>query len=679
MTAIRFASSPARIMQLSVMALLTFGLGCAAPTFSIAPGSAEVSSIGLHGQVKGGQQPIYNALIGLYAAGTTGYGTGATNLLTTAVHTGVDGTFTITGDYSTSTCTSTTQLYLTATGGDPSGNGTTFNNNAIQLVAALGPCLTGGVSSLNAGTFISINEVTTVAAAYALGQFYGGFGTTSDSIGTPSTNVIGLQNAFATAHNLANVGTGFATPTTAASGTNYSLYTADQQKLNTIANILSDCVNQTTNGSTVCSNLFSYVTPAAGTAPVNIFQAAVYMSLNPTSTNGSGSQISNLLPLQTPYQAFSPALSSAPTDWTLAIQYIQYTSGIAYGSSVAVDANGDIWMSNAKTIGGVIMLNGGTGTVGGTAGVTGGLIGFYTGPTAYPNIISNSTRDVAIDLNGKAWFGNFAGTGTTTASGSANYYMFRATGGVGVDGYFNYISGATGHYSVAIDPSGEVFGLTSVGTLAYISPTATSGANLTQIYTGSGNNAGPGIVIDANHNGYITATAGPLVPFTGPTPAAVGTVTAAATTGFSTPYGTALDGSGQLWVANDPASAFFLTVYNKTNSTFTNISNSCLQKPGFIAFDGNGNAWVTNQNTTGTDYTVCEFNSSGTLISNAIGFGQHNVNIGRGVAVDPSGNVWLTSYVQNSNNGIVELVGAAAPAVTPIAYAIKNGKVGTRP
>ncbi|MDR3735685.1 MAG: hypothetical protein P4L10_09130 [Acidobacteriaceae bacterium] len=669
------------------MALLAFGLGCAAPTFSIAPGSAAVSSIGLHGKVKGGQQPVYNALIGLYAAGTTGtYGTGSSNLLTTPVYTAIDGTFTITGDYSTSSCTSTTQLYLTATGGDPSGNGTTFNNNAIQLVAALGPCLTGGVSSLNAGTYIYVDEVTTAAAAYALGQFYGGFGTTSDSIGAPSSNIIGLQNAFATAHNLANVSTGYATPTTAATGTNYSLYTVDQQKLNTIANILSDCVNQTTNGSTVCSHLFQYVTPVyaplttstPATPPSNIFQAAVYMSLNPTSTNASGSQISNLIALQTPYQAFAPALSAAPTDWTLAIQYIQYTSGIAYGSSVAVDANGDIWMSNAKTIGGVIMLNGGTGTVGGTAGVTGGLIGFYTGPTAYPNIISNSTRDVAIDLNGKAWFGNFTGTGTTTASGSANYYMFRATGGVGVDGYFNYIAGATNQYSVAVDPSGEILSLAST-VLAYISPTATSGANLTQIYTGSGSAGGPGLAIDANHNGYVTATAGSLVPFTGPTPAAVGTAIPVTTTGFSAPYGTAIDGSNQLWVANDPASTFFLTIYNKPGGTFTQITNSCLQKPGFIAFDGNGNAWVTNQNTTGADYTVCEFNSSGTLISNAIGFGQHNVSIGRGVAVDLSGNVWLTSYVQNSNNGIVELVGAAAPAVTPIVYAIKNGKVGTRP
>ena len=638
-----------------------------------------VSSIGLQGIVKGGQQPIYHALIGLYASGTTGtYGAGAANLLTSSVYTAADGTFSITNDYSCPT--STTQVYLTASGGDPSGQATSFSNNAIQLVAALGAC-----GNLSGSTFISVNEVTTAAAAFALGQFYGGFGTTADSIGAPAVNTIGLINAFATAHNLANVSTGFATPTTAASGTNYSLYSTDQQKLNTIANILADCVNQTTNGSAVCSNLFSYVTPAyapltstPATAPVNIFQAAVYMSLNPTSTNASGSQVSNLLVLQTPYQPFSPALSGAPTDWTLAIQYAG--TGINYNSSAAVDANGDIWLSNASSPGGVVMLNGGTGTVGGTAGVAGGVIGFYTGPSAYSTIVSNGTRQVAIDLNGKAWFGNFSGTGTTAASGTSNYYMFRATGGVGVDGYFNYISGATNQYSVAVDPSGEVFGLTSGATLAYTSPTASSGANLTQVYTGSGTSGGAGLAIDANHNGYITATAGPLVPFTGPTPAAVGTTIAAATTGFSTPYGVAIDGSSQLWVANEPSSSFFLTVYNKTNSTFTKITNSCLQKPGFIAFDGNGNAWVTNENViSGTNYGVCVFNSSGTLISNSVGYNAHGVNTQRGIAIDLSGNVWLTSYITSASATVTELVGAAVPAVTPIAYAIKNHQVGLRP
>jgi streptogramin lyase len=135
-------------------------------------------------------------------------------------------------------------------------------------------------------------------------------------------------------------------------------------------------------------------------------------------------------------------------------------------------------------------------------------------------------------------------------------------------------------------------------------------------------------------------------------------------------------------VANDPASSPFLTIYDPANATtpYTGVTSACLQKPGFLAFDGNGNAWVSNQNaTSGSNYTVCEFDSSGALLSNSIGFGSHGLNLSRGIGVDPSGNVWVSNYIQSSSNTVTELVGVAVPAVTPIAVAIKTGKVGTRP
>jgi hypothetical protein len=100
----------------------------------------------------------------------------------TPVTSAADGSFTITNDY---TCpTPGSLVYLTASGGNP---GVGSNNSAIMLAAALGPC-----GSLTSGTFISINEVTTAAAAVALGQFFTPtFGSSSaDSIGTSSTNAL---------------------------------------------------------------------------------------------------------------------------------------------------------------------------------------------------------------------------------------------------------------------------------------------------------------------------------------------------------------------------------------------------------------------------------------------------------------------------------------------------------
>jgi hypothetical protein len=49
---------------------------------------------------------------------------------------------------------------------------------------------------------------------------------------------------------------------------------------------------------------------------------------------------------------------------------------------------------------------------------------------------------------------------------------------------------------------------------------------------------------------------------------------------------------------------------------------------------------------------------------------------GLNVAVDPSGNLWMTDYF---NSNLVEVVGIAAPSVTPLSLAAKNGTIGTKP
>jgi hypothetical protein len=71
------------------------------------------------------------------------------------------GNFNLTGTYICPAAPND-QVYLVATGGDP-GGGTNAN---LALMAA-----PGTYSGLSSGSFISINEVTTVAAAYALSGF----------------------------------------------------------------------------------------------------------------------------------------------------------------------------------------------------------------------------------------------------------------------------------------------------------------------------------------------------------------------------------------------------------------------------------------------------------------------------------------------------------------------------
>src|SRR3984957_13130725 len=160
-----------RLFSISVGALSVAMLGWGANL----PSNGPLAGGHLRGMVHGGSQPISGATIQLYAAGTTGYGTGATALLSTPVTSDASGSFSITGDY---TCpSSTSQLYLVAMGGNP-GLAAGTNNAASVLMAALGPCsLHGGQLTLDPNLFISINEVTTVASVFLLAPFLGGCGT----------------------------------------------------------------------------------------------------------------------------------------------------------------------------------------------------------------------------------------------------------------------------------------------------------------------------------------------------------------------------------------------------------------------------------------------------------------------------------------------------------------------
>jgi hypothetical protein len=129
------------------------------------------------GAVMGGTSPVSGATVSFYAVGTSDDGVGATQLATTTSSS--DGSFGV-GPF---TCPAgNPQTYLLVTGGD-AGAGT---NSAIGMTPLTGPC--GG---LGASDFVTVNESTTAAAAWALAQFSDATGQT---LGTSSTNATGLTN-----------------------------------------------------------------------------------------------------------------------------------------------------------------------------------------------------------------------------------------------------------------------------------------------------------------------------------------------------------------------------------------------------------------------------------------------------------------------------------------------------
>ena len=276
--------------------------------------SQVTTSVRATGVVHGGQSPVSGSVIQLWAVGTTGYGSAATPLIS-ATLTSSDGTgtvdsnanagnanntlsvgsFTITGDY---TCPSaTTLVYLTATGGNP-GLSAGTNNSALVMMAALGQC-----GSLSASTFITVNEVTTVGAAYSLAPFIGASG--SIGSGSDSASLQAISNAFASVSNFVNFSTGTALTTTSTGNT------APQAKLDTLANVLVACVNSTGPSSTACATLFSDATPSGGIAPTTVLGAVVDIALNPANN------VASLYSIATANAAFQPTVTSAPALWNL--------------------------------------------------------------------------------------------------------------------------------------------------------------------------------------------------------------------------------------------------------------------------------------------------------------------------------------------------------------------------
>ena len=163
-------------------------------------------------------------------------------------------------------------------------------------MASLGACPQAGNFD-SAEPFVFVNEVTTVAAAYAMA----GIATDPTHIAGP-----GLPTAAGVAYaaNLARVSTGKAN----ASLPSDRRTAVPQSKINTLANILAACINTGGPASAGCTTLFANA-QGSGTNPLpqETAAAAINIAHNPRAN------IATLYALQPQVDApFEPRLGSPP-------------------------------------------------------------------------------------------------------------------------------------------------------------------------------------------------------------------------------------------------------------------------------------------------------------------------------------------------------------------------------
>ncbi len=673
-------------------ALLT---GCAMS--SSGPVDTMLPAIG--GFVHGGQSPIQAATVTLYVTSNTatGYGQAATVIGTAT--TDVNGSFTISPSATTLNCPAGQQAYITSAGGYPSGSPSLLNTSVLMM-AALGDC-----SGVSASTHVIINEVTTVASAYALS----GFMTTAPATGSlfkanvsaPAANraatgtisaAAGLSHAFLNAASLASYASGAANSQTAnitAGGTtvNGSVPLAE---INTLGDILQACVNGAT-GNSSCVSLFGFTPSISGVAPVNTLQSMINLARNPYPSAAAMNAATGLFSIvPSGGAAFQPQLSANPPDWSLAIVYKNAAAFTTSDYFIGMDANDTVYAGTNATASKIVGLSAyGVATPSFAAAGTG-----------------TTTRQIAPDALGNIWVANNATLLT----------QYSATAGTIINTY-TYTGGDV--YGVAVDKANNVWVGNAVATTPNVTELAYPGYAINYTATAANAFEPVAVFIDGNQNiwtadyftnGNLASVLANLTPASAATYTTSGTVVSPVTVTFASsgikPIGVVADASGNAWfgmvgTTNSPTiTGVEEVIPGLTNSVITTLNPQTLitgttlnaSATGIPSIDGAGTLYLSDNIVAGihvySTVAVTSSNTGGQVLSPPSGYlacylataatttcgsgTSSAVYNPRETAVDSTGSVWADI---STTGGLTQLIGLAAPS-WPL---LQTGKPGLSP
>ena len=604
---------------------------------------AVQSLVKLRGNVHGGQQPISGATIQLYTVGTSGNGSAALALLNPAATTDANGNFNITGQYR---CPQQGSLaYIVATGGNP-GLVAGTNNAAISLMAAIGPCNTANPDTNGDGGFyytldpnlsIFMDEVTTVAAAYALAPFALSY----SAIGSSSPTAI--ATAFSNATMLADISAGTSPGPGLPATVSYNATTGFPVVINTVADVLAECVNSDGTGS-ACSQLYNNFF-TVGIYPSDTFAAALAVATNP------GVSVANFYNIMSPTPPFAPFLAGAPNDWTMAVHY----TGLNLSSpgSIAFDSLSNLWIANATSTYITEVYSGADG-VNATGASTqysgGGLLG---------------PQSLAVDLSNNIWIANTAGSSVVELDGNGNVLSGTGYTGGGINAPVSIALDSSGNAWVANFNGNSITQLLSNGTPSSFSPITqglVSGSSLPISLPTF-------VAVDSNNDVWVSNSG--LNTSLGLTTGMLrfdqnGNPQSCTTQSLADPLGIAFDPSGTAWIASNGVSA----VQPLTSACATNgvpLTGGGLSSTVALAIDGAGNIWAANATGSISELTA----STGVAASPATGFGT--LSAPDGIAIDASGSVWTAN---SGDNSVTEFIGLAVPpaAMPLVANAAKVGR-----
>jgi hypothetical protein len=565
------------------------------------------------GVVMSAQTPVKGATVQLYAAGATGSGSTPTALLTGALTTDANGSFSVPS--SLSCPTASTAVYLLAKGGQVGALGSP--NSALWLIAPLPPC-----GQLSTSTSVVLNELSTVATATALARFY----TAGGNIGASATNAAGLANAIVTEQSLVNLATGIS-PSSNIPAT----VTVSSAKLNTLANAFTACAVS----STQCSALFSAAatTTAPITMPGNTLDAAVNIARQP------GNNVATIFNLATG-TTFTPVLTAAPPDW---MTYITVTGGgLNIPTALSIDGSGNVWSANYNEVLSEFAPNGAPVFA---SGITGSGL--------------HESYGMAIDAANNVWVANDETPGSPYNGGTVSKFT---NAGVAISTGIGYTAGLYFPTAIASDPNTNMW-IVNYGNSTY-ALYATGGTPITTNCNAKGCGYGAlefpvAVAADNSHVGWLANQSSNTVTRISGSGATVTAITCC-----SGASGVAVDAQGNAWVAN-----YFGDSISELSSTGMVISSGYtgggIVHPQGIAVDGSGSVWIADYRGNAVSVLAgSQAATPGAVLSPSTGFGSDATLLEPyALAIDASGNVWISNQALNT---LVEFVGVAAPVKTPL-------------
>lgn len=576
----------------------------------------------------GAGAPVSGSQVRVYAAGSDGYGSGA-RLLASGVS-AEDGRWSLAYDCPDPTA----QIYATASGGSSPGASDLPRLAWLSFAGACG----------SAAAQMTLNELSTVAAGYALSQFLDASGSVA---GAPATNALGLANAVTVFRRLVDPATGMLAASVPES------VTLPAAGLHTLANALSACAQP--DDGMACEELLAAAAPPDAPAPATALEAALAVARHP------GHNVAQLYQLAAGTSAdapvYAPTLQTAPGDWLLALRVAG--SGLRQPAAVAIDAHGNAWAANFDADASVVSKFAPDGApLSGSDGFTGGGL--------------RGSLSIAIDAQGNAWVSNQQSTPEVNAQHGSITKL--APDGTVLSGSGYFAGGVFFPYAVAIDENGDAW-IANYGN-STISKLAPDGSALSppEGFDGGGLGYPAALAVDASGSVWVSNFGTERVSLLGSDGVPVSPDEGYAGDVLRSPGQICLDRAGDAWLPNflRDDDGYYVT---RLAGAATGIAGTPLSpqdgyrggglfSPFGCAIDGAGNLWITNFH--GASLTLLSGSDGampGEPLSGEAGYARGELSQPYGIAIDASGNVWVANYGDDS---LLMLPGAARPVRTPL-------------